>query len=178
MTPEDSIARLLRWRQDRGAADAPPPPGAAQLVALARPWWEAAPARLLAQVERLRQVPLAYGYASTADARGGAGHPVPVLVDAGEEAETYAHVLYLVVRGGRMRVRFQLAADAAPLPGDALDVIFVPDAPEAAPFAGTARRAQGGAWRADVALPDDAEWRWATLRVTDRLPFRLVLRPA
>ncbi|MDF1505546.1 hypothetical protein, partial [Roseisolibacter sp. H3M3-2] len=142
MSRELPVARLLRWRLEQGAAGAPPPPSAARLLALARPWWETAPARLLAAVERLRQMPPAYGFARTPDARARAGHPVPVLVDAAEPSETYAHALYLAVRAGRMRLRFRLDADGA-LPGDALELTVGADAPDGAPFEVAARRAEG-----------------------------------
>jgi hypothetical protein len=40
MKTEVSIEQLLRWRLALAKEEAPPPPGAAQLLDLARPWWE------------------------------------------------------------------------------------------------------------------------------------------
>jgi hypothetical protein len=179
-----SIEELLRWRLAEAEADAPAPPRAAELLALARPWWERWPERFRAQAERLRAMPLAYGYAMTTRQRGSAGYPVPVLIAHATDVEAYAQVLYLAVRDGRLRLRFALggtppsATGSAESAFEATFVLDVPDAPERPPFHGRAERSQSGEYRVDALLPAELVERWTPLKVTDRMPFRLILRPA
>jgi hypothetical protein len=199
MQTGEPVERILRWRLALAEATAPPPPGATQLLALARPWWEQWPARYRAQVERLLAMPLAYGYAMVAPDGAGRGHALAVLVARvarGEERETYARVLYVNVRDGRLRMRIEL--DAAPVgedaPGDGagaletFEATFVGDVGDAGDgdgargdtrplLAGTAELAQNGEYRLEAELPDALAVRWTTLRATDRMPFRLILRP-
>jgi hypothetical protein len=185
MPHESPVEQLLRWRFALAEADAPSPPHAAELLALVRPWWERWPERFRAQAERLRPMPLAYGYAMAASPSplGHAGYPVPVLLAQATDTETYARVLYLVVRDGRLRLRFAL--DGAPgTPGApetmfaaAFDAAFVGEASEQPLCAARAERAQSGEYRVDVELPPDVAGSWAPLKVTDRMPFRLILSP-
>ncbi|HZF68207.1 MAG TPA: hypothetical protein VEZ47_09225 [Gemmatirosa sp.] len=187
MQTGEPVERILRWRLALAEATAPPPPSATRLLALARPWWEQWPARYRAQVERLLAMPLAYGYAMVAPDGAARGHALAVLIARGDERETYARVLYVSVRDGRLRMRIEL--DAAPAgedaPGDVADVFeatFVGDADDARDvtqplLAGTAELAQNGEYRLEAELPDALAVRWTTLRATDRMPFRLILRP-
>jgi hypothetical protein len=178
MPREAPVEQLLRWRLALAEAEAPPPPRAAELLALARPWWERWPERFRAQAERLRAMPLAYGYAMAGppSQRGHAGYPVPVLLAQAGDVEAYARVLYLVVRDGRLRLRFAL--DGAPgATESAFHAVFVGDASERPLCAALAERSQGGEYRVDVALPPEIAGSWAPLKVTDRMPFRLILRP-
>jgi hypothetical protein len=178
MPRERSIEQLLRWRLALAEADAPPPPRAATLLALARPWWERWPERFRAQAERLRAMPLAYGYAMAGSPAppGHAGYPVPVLIAHASDTEAYARVLYFVVRDGRLRLRFAL--DGTPGAREpAFDAAFVGDASEQPLCVARAEQAQNGEYRVDVELPPDVAGSWASLKVTDRMPFRLILRP-
>src|SRR5688572_7279321 len=110
MSNEISVGQLLRWRAARAEAEAPPAPRAARLLELARPWWEALPARFQSLVERLGNIQIAYGHAMAEPVSvRRSGHPVPTLiVRRAEESETSVCVLYLGVRDGRLRLRFQL----------------------------------------------------------------------
>jgi hypothetical protein len=171
-----SIEALLRWRLARAEADAPPPPSAALLLELARPWWEVWPERLRARLDRLAQMPLVYGYAMTALDRERAAHPVPTIIAGTEDVETRARVTYFSVREGRLRLRFRL--EGAPLvPETTFESTFVSEAGERALFMGTATLSQNGEYRVDVALPDDLVDAWTRVRVTDPMPFRFILLP-
>src|SRR5436309_3280949 len=104
------VEQLLRWRLSQAEAEAPPAPRAGRLLELARPWWETWPERFQSFVERLGGIEVAYGHAAEPRQPRG-GHPVPALVvRAVEELETSVRVLYINVREGRLRLRFQLDA--------------------------------------------------------------------
>jgi len=170
------IDALLRWRMERAEADAPPPPSATQLLELARPWWVVWPEVFRARLDRLAQMPLAYGYAMTALDRERAAHPVPTIVGGTEDVEAWARISYLSVRDGRLRLRFRLeglagASDAA------FEATFVSPTAERALLVGDAELSQSGEYRVDVALPAALADAWARLRVTDPMPFRFVLHP-
>jgi hypothetical protein len=170
------IERLLRWRHGHAEADAPRPPSAEHLLELARGWWERWPERFRAQLARLRQMPLAYGYAMSASERDRRGHPVPTLVADAEDVETYTRVTYINVREARFRMRFQVEG-AAVRPHHAFDAIFVSDASESPLCAAVAVRSHADEYRVDVDLPDHLVESWGALRVTDQMPFRMILRP-
>jgi hypothetical protein len=176
MTRGVSIDQLLRWRLALAESEAAVPPSATHLLQLARPWWERWPDQFRLHVERLKQMPLAYGYAMANPDRQPRGYPVPAIITQAEDLETYARVLYLNVRDCRLRIRFQLATTASL--SDAIEATFVSDGPEHSPFSGQASLAQSGEYRMDVELPASLCQSWAPLRVTDRMPFRLILRPA
>jgi hypothetical protein len=176
---------VLRWRLARAAANAPPAPRASHLLELARPPWELWPARWRATVERLRQVQVVYGHAMTAADRRAGGYPVPVVVagaGADGDVEGFAQVRYLSVVEGQLRLRFALdvavtAAEAA------LEVLFVAEdggdgpASDAPVLVANATRSVEREYRLAAELPSELARTWAQLRVTDPMPFRLVLRP-
>src|SRR5687768_16838248 len=109
MNTKIPIEELLRWRLARAEAEAPPPPRAARLLEVARPWWEIWPERLRSAVERLEQIQVAYGHAMAEPGQSRTAHPVPTLiVSAGEEFQAFASVLYFSIGSGRLRLRFQL----------------------------------------------------------------------
>jgi hypothetical protein len=174
MTPDDSLGRLLRWRLDRAEADAPPPPRAARLLQQIRPWWEVWPERFRAQAQRLGRIEVGFAYAKVDPGQGRSGHPVPTLIAHAEELETFARVVYLVVRDGRLRLRFHLEA----MPGrmeDAFEVTFVSEG--ARPILSAVAKASMNEYRLDTELPDQLAAGWESLKVTDRMPFRFLLRP-
>jgi hypothetical protein len=174
MTPEISVGQLLRWRLAHSERAAPPPPRAARLLELVRPWWETWPDRFRAQVERLGRIEVAYAYAMTDSTRSRSGHPVPTLISHADELETFARVLYLAVRDGRLRLRFQL--DAVPgKPEDAFEVTFISDS--ARPIFSAYATASMNEYRVDAELSEELAAGWEALKVTDRMPFRFLLRP-
>src|SRR5438128_10069768 len=130
MSSKIPIEELLRWRAARAEAEAPPAPRAARLLEMARPWWEIRPERFQAFVERLGRIQVACGHAMGEPRQSRSGHPVPTLiVRAVEELETSVRVLYLNVRDGRLRLRFQLDA-AAVQAQESFEVTFVSDKSE------------------------------------------------
>lgn len=177
MTDATAVERLLRWRLALAEADAPPAPPAARLVEQLGPPPGSWADQLRARVERLRRMPLALGYAMVDRVHERTGHPIPVLIARAEDVETSARVLYLAVRDGRLRMRIRL--DASPGHVEpAFESTFVADAPDPPPFAGRAELVAGGEYRIEVELPAAVAEAWDALKVTDRMPFRLILRPA
>jgi hypothetical protein len=174
MSPEISVGQLLRWRLAHAEREAPPPPRAAQLLQIVRPWWETWPDRFRASAERLARLEVAYAYAMAESTRGRSGHPVPTLISHTDEVETFARVLYLAVRDGRLRLRFQL--DAMPgKPEEEFEVTFVSDS--ARPIFSAHATASMNEYRVDAELSEELAAGWEALKVTDRMPFRFLLRP-
>lgn len=178
---DDAVLQLLRWRLERAEADAPPPPSARELLDRGRPWWERWPERFRTQVARLYEMPVAYGFAMVAAAER-RGYPVPVLIDRAEGSEVHAQVIYFDVRGGRLRMRFALddlraASQPAADEGQGFETTFVGDASHEPVLVAEARPAPNNEYRLEAELPPHLEAAWIALRVTDRFPFRLILRP-
>jgi hypothetical protein len=176
MSTKIPIEELLRWRAARAEAEAPPAPRAARLLEMSRPWWEIWPDRFQSFVERLGRIQVAYGHAMAEPRQSHTGHPVPALVVRAVEAlETSVRVLYLNVRDGRLRLRFQLDAATAQAQ-ERFDVTFVSDKPERPLLSATAIFSLDGEYRIDTELSEELAHGWEPLKVTDRMPFRLILR--
>lgn len=169
------IQQLLQWRQALAEREAPPAPRASVLLDALRPWFERWPERFAERASRLLAMPIAYGYAMASDERA-TGFPVPVVIMGDEDAESSARILYASVRAGRLRLRFSLN-DAQHEDNAAFDVTFVAAESGAPITRGIAERSQTGEYRLDVELPDAIAAGWASLRVTERMPFRLLLEP-
>jgi hypothetical protein len=177
MRREFDIEQLLLWRLERAESDAPPPPKGLELLRRARPWWEVAPERFAASVRRLDAIQISYGYAMSELQHGHGGHPVPALINHdGEELESPVRVLYVSIRDGRLRLRFQL--DPIPRIESGYDVTFVSEAGLRPVLFGYASLSVDGEYRLDTELPDELATTWQSLKVTDRMPFRFILRPA
>ncbi len=176
MMRDHSIEDLLRWRLAQAEAEAPPPPRASHLLELAQPWWETWPQRMRSRLERLHRMPATLGFAQEVTPPPLRGHPVATILALGEDVEAYAWVLYLSVRDGTLRMRFVLQ-DRAATNADVLDATIIADAGTQAPFSGRATRAPNDEYRIDVELPESLAQDWERLRVTDRMPFRLILCP-
>lgn len=177
MNNNTSVENLLRWRLSQAEADAPPAPRAARLLELARPWWEVWPHQFQALAERVRQIQIAYGHAMAEPRQGRLGYPVPTVVVGAEGAwETTVRVLYLTVRDGRLRFRFQLAADAQPAP-ERFGTAFVSDHSAVPILCVPATRSVESEYRVDAELPAELARALEGVKVTDRMPFRLILRP-
>ena len=177
MSTKIPLAELLHWRLAQAEAQAPPPPRAAELLALVRPWWEKWPEQFQMFVERLGKMQIAYGHAMAEPGPSRVVHPISTLIlQRVEQLETSARVLYIEVREGRLRLRFQL--DAAPAPDQNMfEVTFICDADAKPLLAAEAARSVHTEYRLEAELPDDVARKWASLRVTDRMPFRFILRP-
>jgi hypothetical protein len=171
------IENLLQWRRQRAEAEAPPAPSGAYLLQLVQPWWEMWPDRFAASVRRLASIQLSYGYAMAHPPHGHSGHPVAALISRGdEEHEAPARVLYMSVRDARLRLRFQLAA--VPKREQVFEVTFVSEAGLRPILSAHAALSGDDEYRLDVELPSELATAWESLKVTDPMPFRFILRPA
>jgi hypothetical protein len=171
------VEQLLRWRLARAEAEAPRAPSGAALLKLAQPWRETWPERFQLLLERVGRIQVAYGHAMAEPSPSRGTHPVPVpvlVVRAGEELETSARILYLCVRDGRLRLRFQL--DANPAPGqESFEVTFVADKPARPLSSARATLSVDNEYRIDAEISEELAREWSSLKVTDKLPFRLIL---
>lgn len=171
------VEDLLQWRRERAEAGAPPAPSAIQLLKLAKPWWEMWPDRFATSVRRLAAIQLSYGYAMSHPSHGHSGHPVAALISRDDdEQESPARILYMSVHDGRLRLRFQLA----PIPRSdaAFEVTFVSEAGLRPILSARADLSGEDEYRVDVELPSELVAAWESLKVTDPMPFRFILRPA
>jgi hypothetical protein len=175
MNTESSVEQLLRWRLARAEARAPAPPRGQALLELARPWWEAWPARFQSLVGQVRGIQIVYGHAMTGSQRVRAGHPVPTIVAGnGRDLETSATILYFNVSNGRLRLRFQL--DIAPDEAEeTFEVAFVEPAAVESFLPAEAVLAMATEYRVEVGLSKELAREWESLKVTDPMPFRLIL---
>jgi len=170
------IENLLQWRSQRAEAEAPGAPSGGSLLKLVQPWWETWPDRFAASVRHLASIQLSYGYAMAHPPQGHSGHPVAALISRGdEERESPARVLYVSVRDGRLRLRFQVAP--VPRHDRVFEVTFVSETGLQPLLATYADLSGVGEYRVDVELPGELAAAWETLKVTDPMPFRFILRP-
>ena len=177
MRNQKDLENLFQWRRQRAEAEAPRAPSAARLLKLVQPWWEKYPDRFAAVVRHLGAMQLAYGYAMSHPHQGHSGHPVAALITNGDgEHESPARVLYVSVRDGRLRLRFQLAP--VPRSDRQFEVTFVSEAALRPILSAQADLSGDGEYRVDVELPTDLAAAWESLKVTDPMPFRFILRPA
>jgi len=176
MKDEVPVEQLLRWRLARAEAEAPRAPRGARLLELARPWWEIWPERFQSLVERVGRIQITYGHAMAEPARGRSGHPVPAMVvRAAHELETSVRVLYISVRDGRLRFRFQLDAAVQSTP-ESFEATFTSDKTARPILFTQATRSVDSEYRIDAELSDELARELESLKVTDRMPFRMILR--
>jgi hypothetical protein len=176
MKTEVPVEQLLRWRLARAEAEAPRAPSGARLLELARPWWEIWPERFQSLVECLDRIQITYGHAMAEPAHGRGGYPVPAMVvRAAHELETSVRVLYLNVRDGRLRFRFQLDAVVQSTP-ETFEVTFTSDKAARPLLSANATLSVDNEYRIDAELSEELALDWVSLKVTDRMPFRLILR--
>jgi len=170
------IEELLRWRLARAEAAAPPAPQAARLLAMARPWWEVWPEQFQSMVERLGVVQLAYGHAMMERGQSRTTHPVPALVvRSGDEFQAFLRVLYFSTSNGRLRFRFQLDPELGQA-DPAFEVTFIAAGTAVPLFTASATLSVENEYRIDAEIPKEIASEWRSLKVTDRMPFRLILR--
>jgi len=157
-------------------SSAPSPPRAADLVDRLRPWWECWPDRFQTLAERLSRMQFAYGYALDGPRLRPAGDPVPAVISHVNDVETFARIVYLSMRNDRLRLRFLL--DEPPTRGDSFEVTFVSRHDAQPLLLAVASRCVDGEYRLETDLNPHMVASWRNLRVSDRMPFRLILRPA
>jgi hypothetical protein len=172
-----SIEQVLRWRLALAEAEAPRAPRAAQLLELARPWWERSPEQFQNLLQSLMRLEMAVGHAMAETRLPRTQHPVPTLiVRANEQIETCVRVLYLSVRESRLHFRFVLDAGANPLEED-FEATFILNSPAKPLFSADAIRSVDSEYRLDVEISAELVEEWRNLKVTDAMPFRLILHP-
>jgi hypothetical protein len=101
---------------------------------------------------------------------------VALVVHDGGETETTVRVLYLNVRELRLCFRFQLNTSIQPLV-DRMEVTFVSENGSPLLVAPATRSIDNEYW-IDLGMPEELARDWESLKVTDRMPFRLILRPS
>jgi hypothetical protein len=178
MNPRPTVEQLLRWRLARAEAEAPPAPRAARLLERARPWWETWPELFADLAARLSQMEVSYGHAMADARRAPSEHLVPALiVHSATEIEASARILYFCVRNGQLHLRFQLGStnDSSEPTYDATFVSRVTSQPL---FSGLAERSANCEYSLAQTLSEELAAKWAALKVTDPMPFRLILRSA
>jgi hypothetical protein len=176
MKTEIPIEQLLRWRLAQAETEAPPAPRAARLLEAARPWWATWPEQFHSLIERLGRIQVAYGHAMAEPRQSRGGYPVPALLAlANQEIEACVRVLYLNARDGRLLLRFQLDAVAAQAP-EQFEVTFFADQAARPLLCALATLSVDTEYRIEAELPAELARDWEQLRVTDRMPFRLLLR--
>jgi hypothetical protein len=169
---------LLKWREQRAEMEAPQAPSGAHILKLAEPWWDKWPDRFAESVRRVAALQLSYGYAMAHPPHGHSGHPVAALISRadGGDQEAPARVLYISVRDGQLRLRFQLAS--SPRNDRAFEVTFVSEAGLRPILSAYADLSGDDEYRVEVELADEIAAAWESLKVTDPMPFRFILRPA
>lgn len=178
MKSEIIIEQLLGWRTALAENEAPPAPRASRLLERARPWWQRRPEIFDLMVAAFERTPVRLGHAMEPGATRGGSHPVPtVIARTNVETNLLADILYLAIRGNTLRLRFQLHPMTDQPEAD-LEVTFVADDGPHPLFSTVATLAPGQEYRLEVEIPAQVARVWKDLRVTDRMPFRFVLRPA
>jgi hypothetical protein len=175
MKTEVSIEQLLRWRLALAEAEAPPALRAARLLELARPWWEQYPERFQCLLQSLMSVEVGVGQRVAGTPLLCTQHPVPTLiVRANEQFGTSVQVLYLSVSESQLHFRFAVDGEGNLLEED-FEVTFVSNSPAKPLFLAEARRLVEIEYRLDAGIPPQLTEQWASLKVTDPMPFRLIL---
>lgn len=176
MKTEIPLEQLLRWRLKRLEDQAPAAPRASRLLETVRPWWETWPEQFPQLLHRLMGIQIAFGHAMSEAPGARRGFPVPALVVRGrEEMETSVRMLYLDVRENRLRLRFHWECPSEALP-NLFEATFISEQTSRPLFSAPALRSVDGEFRVDAELPENLAAEWASLKVVDRMPFRLILR--
>jgi len=176
MKTEIHIEELLRWRLARAESEAPRAPCAADLLESIRPWWDTWPEKFQAAVRQLTSIRVGLGHAMAEPRLGRVGLPIAVLViGATESSETTAKALYFSIRDDKLRFRFQLDLPVEQASPD-YEVSFVSDRTSEPLFVAEASSSVETEYCIEVALPVALAREWESLKVTDRMPFRLILR--
>lgn len=141
------------------------------------PWWQRSPDSFYLLADRLISGAISFGHAlGPADGRGG-NHPVhTVIARTNVKTNSLADVLYFQLNGHVLSLRFQLQL-LDELPEPRFEVTFVAADTATPLFVAQATLSPGGEYRMKANIPANFAKAWATLRVTDRMPFRFILKP-
>lgn len=142
---------------------------------LARPWWEKRPEKFQFLVERLNKMPVASARTHKGSNLGRNWHSVPALVVRGrEESESFVRVLIFRLREGKLRLRFRLESPL-PLEESSFEATFISETGARALFTTTTSVSPKLEFSVDTELPTDIARDWGQLKITDTMPFRLIL---
>ncbi len=176
MSENPNFGKWLHNHQSFVARQAPPPPRASELLERIRPWWERWPERFKALATPLSAMEVHYGLAASSEEGIREGYPVPtVIVRTRAEARALARIVYFVVADGRLRLRFQMSHPESVLPAEA-EVTFVEAVSGRPLFAVPLAPAVGGRYRIEAELSSELAQAWTAIKVTDRMPFHLIIQ--
>ena len=170
------IYELLRWRLEHAKSEAPLAPPASRLLDLSLPWWERQPEKFQLLMAQLEKIPPLDGRRSSKSSRSHRPQLVPALfVRGSEKFANSVSVQYFRVRDGRFRLRFKL--DTALMPAEpTLQATFISVTGGRPLLCVTATVLASGGYSVDMELPPELAQDWEQVKVTDRMPFRLILR--
>ena len=175
MRRDQSIESLLLWRSNEAELEAPVPPSAAELLGRSRPWWVRVPEDFQRYLERLSSAQQSFGYAQVDGASRRSAAAVPALfVHPDGESLASVTVTYLGVREGRIRLRFVVAPVVEEANAD-LTLTFIEVATGSPLLEADAEKAGEREYRLEADLPVGLVEGWSRLRVTDVMPFRLIV---
>src|SRR5262245_54154329 len=176
MKTELPLKELLRWRLLRAESQAPRAPKAARLLESSRPWWETWPEQFRMLAKRVTEMDFAYGLAMAEPGNPPGGHPVATVVVHNEApVNTSARILYIQISDGRLRLRFLL--DKAVCREQPAFEATILSAENGNPLlVSQATCSVDSEYRIEAELADAVAKEWKNVRVTDRMPFRLILR--
>ncbi len=176
MKTKISVEKLLRWRFEKARADAPPAPPAERLLAFARPWWEASPGQFQSAIRRLGSIQIAPVRPASNPLQSPTRARVPALiVRTEEEIETSVRMLSMSLSEGRLQLSFQCETGVEP-DEQMLEATFISEATWKPLFCALAVKSSDGEYRLGAKLSHEVAMEWGQLKVTDRIPFRLILR--
>jgi hypothetical protein len=176
MTPDKIAEEYFRWRLELMKVEAPAPPSAAQLIERARPWWERWPDRFHSLAGHLETKRTGHPHNGDQPNPGPDGIAVQALIVRGkEETKGFARVLDFKIHDAKLHFRFQL--DPPFTPGaSSLEVTFISDTAARALFFAQAFGSGEIGYIVYTELPPELARDWASLKETDPLPFRMILR--
>ena len=176
MKSKITIEELVRWRLEHAKAEAPVAPRATRLLELARPWWERSPQKFQSAVAELGRIQFGESHTMTRSNQRRGPKPVPALIVRGNEnLANFARIRYFRVRDGKLRLRFKLETDI--MPGElTFEATFMADTAATPLFFAAATVSASAEYDVNTGLPADLGQNWRQLKVTGRMPFRLILR--
>ena len=175
MSSKIPLEELLRWRLKYAEEGAPAPPKAVHLLQSARPWWEKRPKDFRLQMEHLRKIQSAHRRATTNKGRNSNGILIPTLLVRKEvESENYAFVTHLRVLETTLRLIFKVKAKLSPMDQN-LEVTFISEATLRPMFCVATSISTDSTFQIDTEIPLEIAKDWKHLKLTDPMPFRLII---
>ena len=169
------IEQLLRWRLARAQSEVPVAPSAARLLKLARPWWEKWPEKYQLLAEQLSRAKTVHTVTTNGSKPGHSGNLVPALFIRGEEVlEILTRLLSFRVRDAKLRLNFQTEVTLTP-PTPVFEAAFISNTTWRPLFSAVATASVDDEYRVETELPARLVRGWERLKVTDHMPFQMIL---